>query len=97
MLRAALLLGLVLALPTSAETLEVPLGQQGDATLPLPLRGQTQDAVLKRFGPPNERRPAVGNPSISRWDYREFSVYFESGRVIDSVRHHQPRAPREYK
>ncbi|MGV8189664.1 phosphodiesterase, partial [Pseudomonas aeruginosa] len=25
--------------------------------------------------------------------YRGFSVYFESGRVLDSVRHHRPRNP----
>ncbi|MGV8228465.1 phosphodiesterase, partial [Pseudomonas aeruginosa] len=35
----------------------------------------------------------VGQPPIVRWDYRDFSVYFESGRVLDSVRHHRPRNP----
>ncbi|MNP72185.1 hypothetical protein D3C76_1686850 [compost metagenome] len=53
--------------------------------------------MLERFGLPDQEHPAVGKPPISRWDYREFSVYFESGQVVDSVRHHQPRAPREYK
>jgi hypothetical protein len=33
----------------------------------------------------------VGQPPITRWDYREFSVYFEYDHVINSVRHHQPR------
>ncbi|WP_044875084.1 hypothetical protein [Pseudomonas sp. LFM046] len=95
MTRPGLLLTLLLALPVSAETIEIPVGEQGDASLSLPALGESQHTVLQRFGLPDEELPAVGKPPISRWDYREFSVYFESGRVIDSVRHHQPRAPRE--
>ncbi|AYF87311.1 phosphodiesterase [Pseudomonas sp. DY-1] len=96
MKRTGLLLTcLLLALPVSAETIEIPVGEQGDLGLSLPVRGESQGAVLESFGLPDEEHPAVGKPPISRWDYREFSVYFESGRVIDSVRHHQPRAPRE--
>ncbi|GLZ85466.1 hypothetical protein Pres01_15170 [Metapseudomonas resinovorans] len=90
-----LLTCLLLALPVGAETIEIPVGEQGDLGLPLPVRGESQRAVLERFGLPDKEHPAVGKPPISRWDYREFSVYFESGQVIDSVRHHQPRAPRE--
>ncbi|MDA8483036.1 phosphodiesterase [Pseudomonas resinovorans] len=90
-----LLTCLLLALPAGAQTIEIPVGDQGDLALSLPARGDSQHAVLERFGLPDEEHPAVGKPPISRWDYREFSVYFESGRVIDSVRHHQPRAPRE--
>ncbi|BAN47869.1 hypothetical protein [Metapseudomonas resinovorans] len=96
MTRPGLLLTcLLLALPVAAETIEIPVGDQGDLGLVLPARGDSQRAVLERFGLPDQEHPAVGQPPISRWDYREFSVYFESGRVIDSVRHHQPRAPRD--
>lgn len=96
MTRTGLLLSLLLiALPVGAQTLEIPIGDQGDLSLSLPARGDSQRAVLERFGLPDTEHPAVGKPPISRWDYRDFSVYFESGRVIDSVRHHQPRAPRE--
>ncbi|MDH4581767.1 phosphodiesterase [Pseudomonas sp. BN415] len=96
MMRPGLLLTcLLLALPVSAETIEIPIGNQGDQGVSLPTRGESQRSVLQRFGLPDEEHAAVGKPPISRWDYREFSVYFESGRVIDSVRHHQPRAPRE--
>ncbi|MGC8097657.1 phosphodiesterase [Metapseudomonas otitidis] len=93
MSRLLLLLCLALPLPALADTLEIPLGQQGDSGTPLPTRGESQRVVLERFGLPDEEHPAVGKPPIARWDYREFSVYFESGRVIDSVRHHQPRNP----
>ena len=92
-----LLICLLLALPATAETLSIPVGDQGDRGLSLPARGEGERAVLERFGLPDQEHPAVGKPPISRWDYREFSVYFESGQVVDSVRHHQPRAPREYK
>ncbi|RJG13691.1 phosphodiesterase [Pseudomonas cavernicola] len=91
MSRFLLLLVLLLPLPGFAETLEIPLGQQGATNIALPTRGQSQHAVLERFGLPDEEHPAVGKPPINRWDYREFSIYFESGRVIDSVRHHQSR------
>ena len=38
-------------------------------------------------------RGTVGQPPITRWDYREFSVYFEYDHVVKSVIHHQPRHP----
>lgn len=94
-LRLPLLLSLCLALPVAADTLEIPVGQQGQATIELPQRGQSQRSVLERFGLPDEEHPAVGQPPIKRWDYREFSVYFEYDHVVDSVRHHQPRYPKE--
>lgn len=89
-----LLACLLLSLPLSAhaEVLQIPIGQQGQAaSLPLPERGMRQTAVLERFGLPDEEHAPVGKPPITRWDYREFSVYFESGVVIDSVVHHRPQ------
>lgn len=91
--RLALLLCLLLPFPAAAEVLQIPVGVQGDSSLPLPLRGDRSQAVLQRFGLPDEEHPAVGSPPITRWDYREFSVYFESGVVINSVLHHHPRHP----
>lgn len=84
-----LLLSLVTPLPLLADTIEIPVGAQGDPHIVLPARGESQKAVLERFGLPDEEHPAVGKPPISRWDYREFSVYFESGVVVDAVRQHR--------
>jgi hypothetical protein len=42
-------------------------------------------AVQGRFGEPTERHATVGNPPITRWDYPQFSVYFEHDRVLHSV------------
>ncbi|WP_372868328.1 phosphodiesterase [Pseudomonas sp.] len=85
------LIVLCLSFAANADSLQIPLGQQGAAIVQLPQRGESQRSVLERFGLADEERPAVGSPPISRWDYREFSVYFEYDHVINSVRHHQPR------
>ena len=53
--------------------------------------GESRQSVLERFGLADEEHPSVGQPPITRWDYRTFSVYFEYDHVINSVRHHQPR------
>lgn len=90
--RLLLLLAFWLPLASVAETLQIPLGEQGAVAGQLPVRGESQRAVLERFGLADEEHPAVGQPPITRWDYREFSVYFEHNHVINSVRHHQPRA-----
>jgi len=50
-----------------------------------PARGLTMQAVEARFGAPQTRHAAVGTPPITRWDYPNFSVFFEKERVIDAV------------
>jgi hypothetical protein len=42
-------------------------------------------AVQGRFGEPTQRRGTVGSPPITRWDYPQFSVYFEHDRVLHAV------------
>ncbi len=90
--RLLLLCCLVLSLTAHAD-ISIPISEQGNANLTLPSNGTAQRAVLEQYGLPDEEHPPVGQPAISRWDYREFSVYFEEGRVINSVRHHQPHYP----
>lgn len=89
LLLPALLLSLTL--PTHAEIIRIPLGQQGASDVAMPDRGDSKMQVLERFGLADEEHPTVGQPPITRWDYRAFSVYFEGDRVINSVVHH-PRA-----
>lgn len=88
-----LLLALWLPLPALAEIIEIPVGQQGDAVAGLPQLGESKRSVLERFGLADEEHPPVGQPPITRWDYRTFSVYFEYDHVVNSVLHHQPRHP----
>ena len=87
---------LITALPLNAQTLEIPIGEQGDPQLTqLPQTGESRRSVLERFGLADEEHAPVGQPPITRWDYREFSVYFEYDHVVNSVRHHRPQYLKE--
>ena len=90
-MRPLLLFLLIFSLNMSAraEDIKIPVGQQGSADLRMPSRGDAKIDVLDRFGLADEEHAAVGEPPITRWDYREFSVYFEGNRVINSVTHHR--------
>jgi hypothetical protein len=50
-----------------------------------PSPGMTMQKVEEKFGAPAERHSAVGAPPITRWDYQNFSVFFENDRVIHAV------------
>ncbi|WP_395681366.1 hypothetical protein [Dokdonella sp.] len=56
----------------------------------LPSRGMSMAQVEQRFGAPSEKlAPAGGDtrrhPTINRWRYNGYTVYFERSRVIHSV------------
>ena len=56
----------------------------------LPTRGMSMAQVEARFGAPSERLDPRGGqksqwPTINRWTYPGFTVYFERSRVIDAV------------
>lgn len=48
----------------------------------LPRRSMNQEDVREKWGDPRETHGPVGDPPITRWDYREFSVYFEHDKVL---------------
>ncbi len=84
----ALVIALTLAAPTCAEIVRLnPQGLNGRVVAPqnAPRRGMSKAAVIKRFGAPLSRSPAVGKPPISSWKYPGYRVYFENDRVIHSV------------
>ena len=79
---------LSLAGPAFAETLLVERVAQEQGALPA--RGMGMADVRARFGEPSSRlEPAGGQkrqwPTIHRWIYPTFTVYFERSRVIDAV------------
>ena len=55
--------------------------------IPRPTRGMTMDRVKRQFGDPSSAHPRVGEPPITRWDYPEYSVFFEYQHVLTSVIH----------
>ncbi len=75
-----------------AQKVMVPVAKQGESLgeVNLPSKGQKQDQVRQQYGQPLAMKPARGNPPIARWDYQNFSVYFEGDVVIHSVKKHRP-------
>jgi hypothetical protein len=83
-LRILVLLALGAAAPALAETLSTDTGAPAAAG-DHPNRGSTMATVQSRYGEPFSRHAAVGDPPITRWDYPQFSVYFEHDRVLHTV------------
>ena len=69
-----------------AETVAIPLGQQGKAwNVETPRTGLSKEQVEARYGAPQSQSGPVGDPPIYTWDYGQFLVYFEGSHVIHSV------------
>lgn len=88
------LLGLATFMQNSiAEEIRIPVGKQAkdEAPIDMPSKGMSQTRVKALFGEPLEETPPKGQPPISRWKYKEFTVYFDSGAVIHSVRNFHPK------
>lgn len=51
----------------------------------VPVRGMDMDKVRRVYGDPLNTHSAVGDPPITRWDYENYSVFFEYDKVIHSV------------
>ena len=82
--RTLLLFALFSAARAMAETLATPSADPA-AAVDRPARGSTMASVTRHFGEPTNRHATVGKPPITRWDYPQFSVYFENDRVLHSV------------
>jgi hypothetical protein len=75
--------------PAAADTLLIQRVQAASKVV-LPKRGMSMAAVEASFGVPPHKFAAVGGgstrtPPITRWEYPEFSVYFENEHVVNSV------------
>ena len=73
---------------TRADTLLIQRVQQETANMPK--RGATAAQVQARFGAPSQQLTPQGGqrrawPTITRWVYPAFTVYFQHGHVIDAV------------
>ncbi|MFK5914590.1 MAG: hypothetical protein QM484_09450 [Woeseiaceae bacterium] len=80
-----LLLGLVSS-PYAEEIIMPPANtESAEFSVQVPGRGMTMESVQTKFGEAQSREEAVGTPPITKWNYSEFSVYFESEFVIHAV------------
>lgn len=87
-LSGALLGAVSVPVVASAETLLIERVQE--EPMALPARGLTMAQVQARFGTPTDRLDPRGGqkrqwPTINRWTYPNFVVYFERDKVIDAV------------
>ena len=85
---AAVVLGFVsfsFSQQLAADTLPIPVAEQGNQTLPVPKNGLKMQDVEQQYGAPVEKLNPVGEPPITRWIYPEFTVYFENNTVLHSV------------
>ena len=84
------LIAVLAAAPAAqADTLLIERAQEKPAQA-IPARGHSMAEVEARFGAPSERMDPRGGqkrqwPTINRWVYPAFTVYFEKQRVIDVV------------
>lgn len=80
-----LLLGLSANL--SAEEINIPAtkANSSEYSIQLPGRGMAMEKVQARFGEATDKISAVGEPPITKWIYKDFTVYFESEFVIHAV------------
>ncbi len=81
------MLGLAPVSGTQADVMNMKSVGDVPADVQLPSRASTMEQVKSQFGEPGNTMPAVGDPPITRWDYGNFTVFFEYNRVIDSVVH----------
>lgn len=69
----------------TTNSINMPLANKPKSDLKRPVRTDSKKKVISEFGPPLKQHPSKGKPPIERWDYSNFSVYFESNYVIHSV------------
>ena len=68
---------------SQADTLQMDGVSAGNSDRPT--RGMTAASVESKFGTPDAKVAPVGDPPISRWEYKDMVVFFEYDRVIHAV------------
>jgi len=75
----------IFTLPAGAESINIPGHYAQESAVMMPKRGIKMGKVLDQFGEPLQRKPAVGEPPITEWEYDNFRVYFEYDTVLHAV------------
>jgi hypothetical protein len=60
-----------------------------------PDKGMSMHRVEQRYGKPLKILKPLGKPPITRWVYKNFTVYFEGRYVIHSVKNYLGEPPDE--
>ncbi|SMF30985.1 hypothetical protein SAMN02745866_02026 [Alteromonadaceae bacterium Bs31] len=89
-------ISLLVASTVTADTVRLPQTPSAEQfgneqwNVPIPLKGMSKATVEKKFGAPSSRHGPKGEPPIYFWEYKEFTVYFESDYVLHAVRKYRP-------
>ncbi|MCG8432980.1 MAG: hypothetical protein MJA83_02985 [Gammaproteobacteria bacterium] len=80
-----------LSMPLSADVLVVEERgafpkERPIVDIQVPTRGMSMVFVEDTHGEPLQKLAAVGEPPITRWEYENFTVYFEFDKVIHAVK-----------
>lgn len=79
-------LSLVLSVSANADVIKLPNSAPQVISLEnSPTRGMTKQQVEAQYGSPSLKVGPTGNPQIYRWDYADYSVFFENNHVLHSV------------
>ncbi|MBI3561379.1 MAG: hypothetical protein HY080_06645 [Gammaproteobacteria bacterium] len=70
--------------PHRGDVLTLP-APSPSVSVTLPGRGMKKPEVEAKFGTPIEKVDPVGKPPISRWVYKDFTVFFENDVVLHAV------------
>jgi hypothetical protein len=81
-----ILAGILLPISSSADVLLIEEVRQSER-MKTPDNGMTTADVRARFGDPVKEYSPVGDPPITRWEYENWSVYFEYKVVLFTVLH----------
>ncbi len=78
------------SLPSHADNTPLAVRASQPIAAPHPSRGMTMAQVQKQFGAPQSKMDPRGGqkrdwPTINRWVYPQFTVYFQRDRVLDVV------------
>ncbi len=85
LLRTLTLLALSFGFVATAGADTLKMDGMASSDMERPTRGMTKGRVESKFGAPESRKAPVGDPPITRWEYKDFVVFFEYDHVIHSV------------
>ncbi len=84
--RNCIAFSLVCAFTAQADVIKMPSQSPQIITSDsAPTRGMTKSQVESHFGAPRSISGPIGKPAIYRWDYSDYSVFFEHNYVLHSV------------
>ncbi len=85
-IRYCIAFSLIVAYSVQADVIKMPSqSPQVMTSDSAPVRGMTKSQVESNFGSPMAISGPTGTPAIYRWDYPEYSVFFEHNYVLHSV------------